>query len=347
MGKLGRFACIFTPMVLTIASLVCLIIVALGGTNKNNSSFNNLYFFQANTSDINIDPSLISLPSSVSNVINETTGVSVDGATSAVKSALNIADFYHISLWNYCSGDYSHNSTGGISADVKYCSPHQNEFWFNPVAVWGLNNSNIEQLFPTALRDGLNTYRVVAKWMFIAYIVALISTIVEILIGFLALFSRLGSVATTIVSSVSTFFVVAFALTSTILYATLVGTFNSALEKYNIHGSLGHGMYVATWLAVAFSLASGLFWMLSSCCCSGRSNRIKYGDGPTRSKFRDAQSPYGYEQVGEPHVGYKTGPGFQVPLQNRGTTGTTSTAYEPFRHEEEQHYGDNHRNGGY
>lgn len=93
--------------------------------------------------------------------------------------------------------------------------------------------------------------------------------------------------------------------------------------------------------------------MLSSCCCSGRSNRIKYGDGPSRSRFRDAQGPYGYEQVGEPHAGYKTGPGFQVPLQNRGTaTGTTSTAYEPFRHEEEQFYGDNNQrhgggNGGY
>ena len=339
-------------MVLTIASLVCLIIVALGGTNKNNSSFNSLYFFRANTSDINIDPSLISLPSSVSNAINEATGVSIsDSAGSAVKSALNIADFYHISLWNYCSGDYAHNSTGGITEDVKYCSPHTNEFWFNPVTVWGLNNSNIETLFPTALRDGLNTYRVVAKWMFIAYIVALISTIVEILIGFLALFSRLGSVATTIVSSVSTFFVIAFALTSTILYATLVGTFNSALSKYDIHGSLGRSMYIAIWLSVAFSLASGLFWMLSSCCCSGRSNRIKYGDGPSRSRFRDAQGPYGYEQVGEPHSGggYKTGPGFQVPLQNRGAaTGTTSTAYEPFRHEEEgQFYGDNHRHGGY
>ena len=326
-------------MALTIASLVCLIIVGLGGTNKNNNTFNNLYFFRANTSDINADPSIVNLPS------NALTNSFLHSGSSAVSSALNVSDFYHVSLWNYCSGSFQKNSTGGVTDHVTFCSPHQNAFWFNPVQVWNLNNTGVDQFFSKELRDGLNTYRVVAKWMFIAYLVALISTIVEVLVGFLALFSRLGSVATTIASSISSFFLLAFALTSTILYATLTGTFNTALKKYNIHGNLGHSVYVTIWLGVAFSLASGFFWLISSCCCSGRSDRIKgYGDGPARRGMRASQGPYTYERVespirgGQGYAPYKSGPGYQAPNQHHGVplgnVGNRGTAYEPFRHED-------------
>lgn len=319
-------------MALTIASLICLIIVGLGGTNKSNSFYNDLYFFRANTSDISVDPSLLDLPT------NRFDNLLGDSAGSAVKTALNISDFYHISLWNYCEGNFGKNSSGGAVDDVTFCSPHTNEFWFNPVEVWGLNNTGVDKFFSKELQDGLNTYKAVAKWMFIAYIVALISTIVEILVGFLALFSRLGSVVTTIVSSVSSLFLVGFALTSTILYASLTATFNDALTKYNIHGSLGHQIYVNIWLAVVFSMASGLFWLFSSCCCSGRSDRIKgYGDGEQRRGMRAQRTPYNYERVESPMRGglpYKSAPsqGYQAP-NNYQMDPQRATAYEPFRHE--------------
>lgn len=45
MGKAGRFACILTPMLCTLASLVCTILVLVGGTNKSSSLATNLYFF--------------------------------------------------------------------------------------------------------------------------------------------------------------------------------------------------------------------------------------------------------------------------------------------------------------
>ncbi|KAL6716636.1 hypothetical protein ACLMJK_006204 [Lecanora helva] len=344
MGKAGRFACIFTPMALTIASLICLIIVGLGGTNKNNSTYNNLYFFRADTSNIDLSSAIADLPDVAKNI----PGVDdvLDGTTKAATSALGIADVYHVSLWNYCSGDLKKNGSGGTTDDITFCSKHENEFWFNPVEVWHLNGTLTDHVLDKQIKDGLNTYKTVAKWMFIAYIVALISTIVEILVGILALFSRLGSLATTIISTISTLFVIAFALTSTILYSVLTGTFNDALKKWNIHGKMGHNIYVTVWLAVVFSLGAGLFWLFSSCCCSGRSDRIKgYGDGPTRRKFRDEQGPYQYERVESPVRGgqgygappYQSGPGYQPPHSHHGVplgnVGNKSTAYEPFRHE--------------
>lgn len=45
MGKAGRFACIFTPMALTLASLVCLAIVLSGQAYSNDLS-KQLYFFK-------------------------------------------------------------------------------------------------------------------------------------------------------------------------------------------------------------------------------------------------------------------------------------------------------------
>lgn len=46
MGKAGRVACIFTPYVLTIASLICIILVGLGCTKASSSTLNNLYFIR-------------------------------------------------------------------------------------------------------------------------------------------------------------------------------------------------------------------------------------------------------------------------------------------------------------
>ncbi|KAI4250197.1 MAG: hypothetical protein L6R40_000369 [Gallowayella cf. fulva] len=320
MGKAGRFACIGLPMSLTIASLVCLIIVGLGGTNKNNSSLNDLYFFRANTTDINVTPNDVNIPK------NPLTDAILNQTVDTAKNALDIKDFYHVSLWNYCAGDFDNGKD-----KVTYCSPRKNQFWFNPVEVWGLNNTGVDKLFSKELRAGLDAYQKAAKWMFIAYVVAVVATIVEIFVGIFALFSRLGSLATTIVSTVSSFFLIAFALTATILYATLMGSFNNAVKKYNIHGSLGHNMFVVLWLAVAFSFGAGLFWLISSCCCSGRSNRIKYGDESGRKgKYERVDSPYGHRE-GPAH--FQSGPGYQaphhgVPLDN---VGSKPTAYEPYR----------------
>ncbi|KAL8997641.1 MAG: hypothetical protein Q9169_003120 [Polycauliona sp. 2 TL-2023] len=322
MGKAGRFACIFTPMALTIASLVCLIIVGLGGTNKNNANYNNLYFFRANTTNINVTPENLGID--IPN--NPLTDAIINKTTDAAKEALDVKDFYHVSLWNYCAGDFDNGQD-----KVTYCSPRQNQFWFNPVEVWGLNNTGVEKLFSDELRTGLKAYQKAAKWMFIAYVVAIVATIVEIFVGIFALFSRLGSLATTIVSTVSSLFLIGFALTATILYSTLMGSFNEAVKQYNIRGSLGHNMFVVTWLAVAFSFGAGLFWLVSSCCCSGRSNKIKYGDESGRKgKYERVDSPYGNRNSA---AHFQSGPGYQaphhgVPLNN---VSNKQTAYEPYR----------------
>jgi hypothetical protein len=50
MGKLGRFACIFSPMALCIAGFICLMLVLSGQMNENNKLQRDLYFFKGTPS---------------------------------------------------------------------------------------------------------------------------------------------------------------------------------------------------------------------------------------------------------------------------------------------------------
>ena len=52
MGKAGRFACIFVPMALTLASLACLAIVFMGNTNKGSTFLSDLYFMKVSTATL-------------------------------------------------------------------------------------------------------------------------------------------------------------------------------------------------------------------------------------------------------------------------------------------------------
>jgi hypothetical protein len=134
-----------------------------------------------------------------------------------------------------------------------------------------------------------------------------------------------------------------------VLFSTLVGTFNEVLKPYGIRGTVGATMLRTTWAAAAFSLAASFFWLLSVCCCSGRS---PYGRGKDKNKrVKVEKTPYTYERVGSPYLGPQAGPsdrtsgaaggvyggqgGQQIPMyqlnpgkqQQQRDTG----AFEPFR----------------
>ncbi|KAF2085177.1 hypothetical protein K490DRAFT_47535 [Saccharata proteae CBS 121410] len=341
MGKVGRFACILTPMALSIASLICLLLVFLGDVNKNDSTLSDIYFMKANTSNFRSNFSSITadLPSSISSELTSALEASVDD---------DLKDWYTVGIWNYCSG--SDNSTL-----PTYCSDRQASYYFNPISVWGLNGTLLDNEIPDSLSKGIKLYGKVAKWMFAAYSVAFWLTVAEIIVGVFAICSRWGSFVTTIVSVGSTLFTIAASATSAALYGTVVGTFDSALKPYDIDASLGGRMQAITWLASAFSLASGLFWFLSMCCCSGKSSSPRnysptargagassgsglagmFG-GKTRKTVQVEKTPYTYERVNEPYS-HGAQSNDQVPLRQWPGTGAAGyehqTGYEPFRHE--------------
>lgn len=47
----GRVACIFTPFVLSLGALVCLVLIFLAGTIHKNDTVDDLYFLKVNSPD--------------------------------------------------------------------------------------------------------------------------------------------------------------------------------------------------------------------------------------------------------------------------------------------------------
>jgi len=334
MGKIGRIACIATPGVLTVASLLCLLIVFLAGQNKNDANLRSLYFFRADTTSLKQN-------------VTKAAGVTIAGHNidpkimSALENSVkgNLSDWYEIYLWNYCSGK-------NTSSVPTFCSPRTAQFYFNPIDVWGLSADGLSQYIPSELNKGLSVYAKVSKWLFVAYTIAFWTTVGAFAVGFFAICSRWGSLVTTIVIGVSTLFTILAAITSTILFSTLSGAFNTALRPYGIHLSVGTKMLALEWIAVAFSLGAALFWFVSICCCSGKSNHPfsrdaynKRGRRGEKNATTGSSMPFGkrgYQPLGEGQQQWGAGTHGGHEMDNFGGSSPykgRETAYEPFRHE--------------
>jgi hypothetical protein len=141
-------------------------------------------------------------------------------------------------------------------------------------------------------------------------------------------------------------FTILAALTSTILFSTIVGAMGTALKPYKIKLSVGTKMMALDWIAVVFSIGASMFWLVSICCCSGRSSHPKkgardsaQGAGYTGFGSRGYQplAEQGYDHHAQPSPAPYGAPGHRgVEMQDFGSAGPykgRETAYEPFRHE--------------
>lgn len=212
MGKAGRAACIFTPMALSIASLVCIILINLGGYSKHSDTLNDLYFFKADFTNFSSSSSTSELATLIE----------------AARESGEIADFYQVHLWNYCTGNETSASTStNSSAKVSWCSTRERNFWFDPVEVWNIESvinstasslgvsdislsnlsSNVtsleDQVLDKSARKALKTYHKVSTWMFTAYFAALWLLLGTVIFGVLAVFSRWFGFLTWLLSLVS------------------------------------------------------------------------------------------------------------------------------------------------
>lgn len=313
-------------MVLTIISFILMIVIMMGGWNKSDSNLSSLYFFKADISDFktNITKSGV-LSTNIPGNVDDKLRTFLDELTSSEKSS-NLSDVYQVYLWNYCQGS---DKNGTVS--LTKCSSKQARFWFNPVEVWGLNGTGVTDLVPNELEKGLNIYQKVANWMFVAYAIAFFTTLSSIVVGLLAICSRWGSCCTTIVSAASTLFSFLAALTSTILFSVLTGTFNTVLKAYGIKLHVGTKMMALDWVAFAFSLGATLFWTVSICCCSGKSDKPK-GNGSYSAAAPFGARGGGYQSLGGDRNSYQQTSNVEMGNYGASPYKGRETAYEPFRH---------------
>ncbi|KAG9960776.1 hypothetical protein KCU61_g6143, partial [Aureobasidium melanogenum] len=381
MGKAGRAVCIFTPMALTIASFICVLLINLGGIDKSSTTLNDLHFFTADFTNFTTDSSTLGT------VIN------------LAKEEGFISNKYEIFLWNYCD-----SGNGTSSENITHCSARQTGFWFNPYKVWSLEkalnatedaasdlagtsdssvlselesyvSSNADALYDKVLdsstRKSIDLYKKVSKWMFAAYFAGLWALILTIIFGIFAVCSRWGSFLTWICAIISTILIFGGSITATVMFSILVSTLHEKLKDYGVKVSLSGHMLAVTWLATAFILIATLFWLFSCCCCSGKSNphHIRNKEAPAAEldlpkagflnrgrSMKSEKSGAGYERVESPYAHHR-GASDAVPLTHvdggaadsyyKQETGYTHEPQSPVWNASAAPYGaDYHRSNG-
>ncbi|KAL3468727.1 actin cortical patch SUR7/pH-response regulator pali [Aspergillus californicus] len=248
----------FVPLVLSTAVLICLAVVFSACTST--SSPQDLFFMEVNltkfpkTDHLNLARSFdlpgvgdSSSPQQRS-VVDSITG-SAENAVSQIGGHVQdlsdqlhslLPEYYAVGLWSYCEGN---------AQTFSNCTGPSASFSFDLVDVLSI----------------LKGYRRVSHWVVTAYMMAFIAAFIAVVTGLVGF--PLAKRVAIISSAVSSLLVIGASVTVTIMYQLLTRGLNSTLEPAGISASLGPRMLATSWLAVAFSVGSSLFWIVERCCC--------------------------------------------------------------------------------
>ncbi|KAH8621752.1 hypothetical protein IG631_23629 [Alternaria alternata] len=130
-------------------------------------------------------------------------GIEVPDALQSVAKSGHLKDFYVVGLFSYCEGE---TDTESGKETVTHCSAWKLPFYFDPVAVWQLENTSVQEILGEPFAKGLKMYRKTVEWTHYAFIVVLALTVLECVTGLLAIRSRGHSLCATVVSFVGFLF---------------------------------------------------------------------------------------------------------------------------------------------
>jgi hypothetical protein len=322
----GRFVCVGVPFGLTIASLICILIVMLNGiTDKS------LDMFEVDTKNLSISSS------SLQNFVNEvkkrderdlghlTTAAlngAANGATNFTAAQLGLADSYKVYMWNYCSTTGS--KTNCTSAKFDWASDSLNITAINARAS---SASGTNATLPKDVSNALKTFATVSKWTQVVYIIAFILTVLELVVGLFGFCSRAGSCVTYLVAGLQSTAIISASILATVSSAVVVAAVKSTSKAYGVNASIKTGFLSVTWIAVAFSVGAGLFWMFSMCCCKAEHRNNKKHNGEKGFAMGNNSS---YQPLHDPNTAYQGQQhGIYNPQLNKPAHGA---GYEPYSH---------------
>jgi len=320
-----------------VCSIICIMIAMLSGiANKN------LYMFELEAKNLSISTSNIlgvDLTDGVANGLGQINDALSPNRHNFTAAELGLSDYYKVNLWNYCSYNTSKESGQSCSKGKFDWASSSIDLTHIKQVVQQVSNHN-NATVPEPLNGSLKTFKHVHKWTQVVYLIAILASAFTLFLGIAAIFSKIASCITYIVCGIaSTSLIIASAM-ATAESAIVIASVKTVRKEYHINGHLNTSWLAVTWIAVAFSLGAGIFWLASICCCSTSSGR---GKSSRRSRGGDQEKliPTGaYQRVDDPHH-FNTGAGGPgafshgagagaVPMKplNRG-----NGAYEPYSHQ--------------
>jgi hypothetical protein len=201
---------VFIALGLSIASLICILLVVIGGINKESQILSDLYAFQIDLTTFFANEPEGAYRGIIPGITNMTVG-EIPGVTTAnqafadalwyTRGANQLSQFYSIYLWDYCA------SNGAVVNSTAVCTQHGANAIFNPFTAMNLSQHTGSQsedtVYPTTLADGMRVYSGAIGWLRASFIIAAVAKFVELVIGVVAATSKWGSLFATFIAIVS------------------------------------------------------------------------------------------------------------------------------------------------
>ncbi|CAG7962496.1 unnamed protein product [Penicillium salamii] len=274
------------PLIFSLSTLICLVIVFVGCILT--SSPNKLYFLRVNLIDFqelgsfhlrhslsiagvdafaiadiasseansivsSVSTTVIYASSAAETVVSQTT-TKVQSLSDEVKS--HLPDFYFMGLWGYCQGQ---KETMSYS---NYSHPSAS-FSFDLLSILGSVSPAIKEMLPDENNKILAKYHEFSRWSISAYILGIAFTSLVTIFDVTTVLYSWGKLLLVIYSLSATIFITGASISVTVIYGLITGAFKSI----GVDASLGPHSFITTWLAVAFSFAAFLTWLIEMFCC--------------------------------------------------------------------------------
>ncbi|KYK54710.1 integral membrane protein [Drechmeria coniospora] len=321
----GRFLCVALPLILTVASIVALLVATLSGV-----AHGSMYMFRINVANLTINPANVG---SVASRLGINLKPRADAQTGNITAGnLGLADVYDVNLWGYCSTSKD-GKRECTKAQFDWASSKLNTTWIETFGSAAGANITL----PTEIKNSLTAFRTVTKWTEVAFIVALVALGVALLSGLFATCSRGMSCLTWLVASVAAVLVGLAAGLATAMAAIVIGAVEGTARFYGVGASFDRRFLASVWIATAFAMAAGFFWIFTICCCkperrdrSSRADKHAAGEKTFPSKGY-APLTSDHEMRGAYYNPHQQSQPSQPPRYPSGT-GRSDLAYEPYSH---------------
>ncbi|TPX17972.1 uncharacterized protein E0L32_011973 [Thyridium curvatum] len=343
MGNVGRFFCVALPIALTAASLIALLVGGLAGIGNTG-----LYMFDVDLKNMSISPAEItSLVDKVTNKrhvadLFESATANVDASSAPALTNnitypdLSLAERYQINVWNYCYKD-AEGKTQCTKAKFNWAQDSLNKSTSNVEALMTLSGQKVQ--LPKEIKDAVSLFTNMIKWTEVVFIIAYVALGVELLMGVFANCSRAISCCTWVFAGFATVAVIAAAGMATGVSLVVVGAVKASAKVYGVQAALNSRFLAAVWIAAAFALAAGLFWMFTICCCkpdhsSRKSRGVRHRDAADDGeKLMGGGANGQYHPLNDQHNnGFYNRQSAYAPQARYPSGGRTDLAYEPYSH---------------
>ncbi|CAG8665139.1 unnamed protein product, partial [Penicillium salamii] len=178
----------------------------------------------------------------------------VQSLSDEIKS--HLPHFYSVGLLGYCQGQKE-------TPSYSNCSQPSTSFSFDLLSIFGSVSPAIEEVLPDENNKVLAGYHDVSRWSISAYILGFASTFLAVVFGVTTIFFSRGKLFLIISSLSATIFITGASISVTVIYGLITG----AIKSIGADASFGAHLFTATWLAVAFSFAAFLTWLIEMFCC--------------------------------------------------------------------------------